>query len=186
MSHGFIAEEFIEPIKKVVNDKVVLDIGAGDLDLARLVVRFGASKVIAIDKELFHERNRSKRIEIARMYFSDYWSGLDIRKPVPWVVGLLSWPVNWTTDGLLPLVSSSKQLIVLSKNSDGSACGTPALWRHLSRRVLLECIPNRKNWLTIYGNEIGPHRIPTGEEMAGCDLDVQYTYEQTATKKGKR
>ena len=178
MSWGVIHKDFEEPIRKTVKGKVVLDIGAGDLDLASQLLKLGAKRIVAVDKEI--GKTRSKRIVRYGEYLDNFLKRVYGEEGLRWDVAFLSWPSNWHMPGLRELLFFSKKIVVLSKNSDATACGTSGLWRYLQTRELEWAIPNVRNWLHIYSHDEDLGRAPTGEERAGILLDVDrsFSYEE--------
>lgn len=179
MSFGKIVDQFVEPIRSTIKGKRVLDLGCHDLTLTRELVKLGAKKVIGIDEKPL-SRNNSKKINIYRMSFVDYLDDvLHSRNPRQWDVLFLSWPPNWHTPGLQSLVELSSKLIVISKNTDGSACGTLTLWGQLRSFKVEWSIPHPANWMHIYSNK-KVTRPATGEEKAAVDQHRIYSFWEVA------
>ncbi len=160
---------------KYTKGRVVHDLGAGALGLARILIDHGACKVIAIDKEPISLAKDDPCIEIEWMLFSDYKEPID--------TAVVSWPINHYDQGLLTLVERSRRVIYIGKNTDGSMCGWPGLfWSFLSRK-LLAYIPDRKNALIVYGDRLKDRsfaglRRPVGEELAGLTTyEKMFSYE---------
>lgn len=107
-----------------------------------------------------------------------YWQGFfhdlkDTRK-----VCLASWIVNWSV-GVEVIFDQVDIVLSVSKNTDGTVCGYPAMWEYLSRREVLAYAPHVANTLTVYGpSQVS--RDHTGEERAALDLSRVYTYEEVS------
>lgn len=159
MSFGTLTKEQAKYVQHFVAGRVVTDLGAGDCELARLLKKLGASKVIAVDKNgpIMKE---SKGVSCVRSYFSDY------REPID--VAFLSWPINWHVEGLIPALARASTVIYLGKTTDGMMCGWLTMWRHLSARTVLAEYPNPNNTLIVYGAPCGPRALLPDEE-AGLD-----------------
>jgi len=154
-----------------VKDRVVFDLGAGDLELSKVLLTLGASKIVAIDR---HEMPDPDSPHIRRVtgYFDDVVipAGLDLV--------FMSWPVNWQT-GLVSWALAAKTIIYLGSCTGGSMCGTPQLWDLLSRREILTHVPSRSGTLTVYGPKyVKRNRLL--EEQAGIDDQTLYRYEDTS------
>jgi hypothetical protein len=164
MGFGWMVPEFGPVIRRAVVGKVVLDAGAGDLKWARRLVELGARKLIALDKEGPPRRIRS-RIVYHQTYFDEFLDG----PHDSWDVLFCAWPDNREMPGLLRLLRESSVVLVIAKNTDGTACGTPTFWKLLSHRRLLAAVEHPRNWLHVYGAECGSadKRVPTVEEHAG-------------------
>jgi hypothetical protein len=141
-----------------VGGEVVHDLGAGACTFSDLIANLGALKVYAIDKGVW-ARPESPKVEVIETYFATYTG------PDPEVV-FLSWPDNHPLPGLIQLLSKSKKVIYLGKNTDGTMCGWPGLFRHLLTRRILAHAPAEKNSLTVYGAVGDPRTPDTGEEVA--------------------
>jgi len=145
-----------EALRAIVTGNVVHDLGAGDLSLAEQLLDFGATQVIAIEKEP-PPRKHSDNITYFKGYFKDYYSPIDI--------ALLSWPPNYCI-GLPRLVKRARIAIYLGKNTDGTACGSPELFGHLLNREISVYLPDRHNTLICYEGPVTTRRKPRGEEVA--------------------
>lgn len=162
---GALNEEQCERLAPFVKGKVVLDLGAGDLSLSRVLVQMGA-KVVAVDKE--DPGVVVPGVRFVRSYFHD------LRERAP--VAFVSWPVNWHSD-IVPILVASTTVIYLGKNTDGTACGDPNLWEHLRAREVLAYVPDRRNTMAIYGPNF-VERDPTGEELASASVLKSMSYEE--------
>lgn len=172
MTFGFIAKEFESPLKEIVKGKTVLDLGAGDLVVANQLLRLGAKHIVAVDRDGFNGRHYA-RMEFHHMYFDQFMA---MKKRPKWDVLFMSWPCNWDLPGVQQLLDVSKKIVIISKCTDGSMCGTPKLWRYLSELEVMWCIPHPKNVLTIYNNKEEKRKL-TGEEEAGIyQDDKEYSF----------
>lgn len=149
-------------LKKLVAGKVVYDLGAGDLVLAHKLLELGAAKVIAIEKERFFIDNVAPDIEVRKQYFQHIDEDIDI--------AFVSWPANYD-NGLLPVLRRTKTILYLGKNTDGSMCGTPALFKYLLTRKIEGYVPSRPNTLICYSEQLAT-RLPVQEEDAAIGMDT--------------
>jgi hypothetical protein len=127
--------------------------------LSRYLLLLGAKQVIAVDKQPLRYYGQDARLTV----IEDYFEGI----PLGSVNTLfLSWPVNYDNKSLILHVMSAKRVIYLGKNTEGTMCGTPALFRVLLQRRLLAYAPDRANSLIVTGGLRRKPRAPTGEEKA--------------------
>jgi len=179
MSYGHLNSEQLKVLTQYTKGKVVHDLGAGELELARVMRKHGARKVVAIDKE-YIPSSTDPHIEIVRVLFRDY---ADVVGPID--VALLSWPQNNPNSGLLLLIERAHTVIYLGKNTDGSMCGWPGLYWSFMARELLAYVPDRKNVLAVYGKQLDHLRQPTGEELAGVGVyERLYSYDEAEAAAG--
>lgn len=169
MPYGRLNHAQRTALAKYVRGKFVHDLGAGDLGLSHQLVELGAPKVYAIDKADKSSHFRSGRIHYKQAYFRDVTSRMD--------TAFVSWPANYNTE-LVPILGLATTIIYLGSNCDGSACGTPELFRLLVRRELLAYEPDPENSLVIVGKPLDVMRTPTGEELAGLNLMTCYSFKQ--------
>jgi hypothetical protein len=167
MPYGTLTSEQEKLVERFVRGQVVYDLGAGDLYLTCELLRLGAVRVIAIDKEDFRRYGIPDEVVYRKMLFRDV-------KETSIDTAFVSWPSNYD-NGLLPLLRRSKTIIYLGKNTDGTACGIPSMFRYLLKRKA-ECIPDRKNTLICYTDVLEASRIPLKEEEAAivASLDAPY------------
>jgi hypothetical protein len=197
-------------VRRFVKDKTVFDLGAGDFSLSRCLVDLGAQKVFAIERATraggmleygspyekvtvlgsslrslarigrFHRRAKTGK------------SGLVSSDPVE--TAFVSWP---SVEGgkmcrrpdysLLDPVRKAKTVIYLGNNMDGTVCGSPKLYKHLSRRQVLAHAPERRNTLIVYGRLLrGQERALLPEERAGIDQSRVYRYDEEYRSVGDR
>ena len=143
MSYGQLNKTQLGVLAPLVIGKIIHDLGAGDLGLALELLRLGAAKIIAIDKEYNRKifNGVPPEIELRHQFFQDMHDEIDI--------AFVSWPSNYE-NGLLEVLMQTKTIIYLGKNTDGSMCGTPALFEYLSTRKVEEHVPSRANTLICY------------------------------------
>lgn len=168
MPNGFLNSLQRAHVSKVVSNRVVTDLGAGDLFLSKQLLALGANSVIAVDKERYTKKIPSK-ITYKQALFSKIIDPIDI--------AFISWPSNYENH-LTPLASHANTIIYLGKNTDGSACGTPSLFQHFLLRSVLIYIPDRANTLIIYGSPLNSPRLPLGEEAAAIFQQDILSYEK--------
>lgn len=150
-----------------VKGRVVHDLGAGDLELARLMLTLGAKRVHAIDRiEVARSSLLQKGLSYKRAYFHDL-------PKTPMDVLFTSWPINHDS-GIVPHVERAGKVIYLGCNTGGSMCGMPDLFAAMIRRELLAYVPDRHNSLVIVGKHLEGPRAPTGEELAGLNIQSEY------------
>ena len=170
MSYGTLNTAHRKALRKALRGKIVHDLGAGDLELSRELLTLGASRVYAIDK-MEHRGRLGRGLHYKRSYFHD------LRGPLDTI--FLSWPINHDV-GLAPLLRAAKTIVYLGKNTDGMMCGTPDIFATMICRELLDYVPDRKNCLVIVGRPLGTPREPTGEELAGLTMPVNFYYYEDA------
>lgn len=170
MGYWSLTKPQASTLRSFVRGKTVFDLGAGDLSLAILVKKWGAARVVGVDRKRMPSIPGIERIE-------GDWAYSDV-KEVP-EVALLSWPINSPNPRLLKLVKKSRSVVYLGKNTDGTCCGWPGLFEHLLERKVLSYKPDRANTLIIYG-AAGRHPRETklGEEIGGLMMDKEmFSYE---------
>jgi hypothetical protein len=166
--YGYVTDSQREAIARHVKGREVTDLGCQHLMHSKLLLTLGAKHVIAVDKEEIPPCD-DRRITRVQSLFRDY------REPVSTL--FLSWPINHFDAGMLRCVMDAERVILISKNTDGIACGFPGLYRHLLFRKLLAYVPDPKNCLTIVGEETSKKREPTGEERAALgSIDKMWSY----------
>lgn len=159
LGYGKLIAGHVKALRPHVAGRVVHDLGAGDMEKARLLLHLGAEKVHAVEKDSY-PFSLPLRIDRHEMYFKDY-------RPAEIDVAFLSWPSNHLLEGLLPLLVKAKTIIYLGKNTDGTSCGFPALFVYLTTRRLLVHKPHPRNTLIIVGERLRKPRAPEHEELAG-------------------
>lgn len=160
MSWGRLSKTQREAVRSLVAGNVVHDFGAGDCELALVLVGLGAEKVVAIDKENWPPVS-DKRVERVHARFSEFKPHVD--------VAFLSWPANHPDLDLRLAMQAAAVVVYLGRNTDNSACGWPSLFKDLATRELLAHVPEPPNTLTCYG----PRTVVrpwTGEERASIRM----------------
>jgi hypothetical protein len=137
-------------LRPYLRGRVVHDLGAGNLALANVLLDHGAKRVIAIDEKQPRPPNDNARIEFVRTKFENYKANIRTAF-VSWPTNTVYWPDHNTQPALVHLISCASRIIYLGKNTSGVLCGTPALYRFLSKREVLEHWPEDANTLVVYG-----------------------------------
>lgn len=153
---GSLLPEYTDILSKVVRDRVVTDLGAGNLVLSRRLLRLGASEVVAVDHKPLPPPC-SLRIQAVQAAFTHFHQPVD--------VAFLSWPATQGAEGLEDIVRRSRTVIYLGSNVGGNFCGTLRLFQALARKRVLHYVPHIKNTLIVLGEDVG-ERDGTGEELA--------------------
>ena len=172
---GRLSEEMENEIERVVKNRIVFDLGAGDLGFSKRLVEMGAAHVVAIDKALPKGKTRSKRITLCPVYFDQYRAS-GLRMPSREDVAFVSWPSNRPMPGFLDFTAMAGTVIYLGKNTDGNCCAWPEFFFQCNLRKVLAHVPDRRNDLIIYGDALkeGDKRKMLLEEWAGIDHSKQY------------
>lgn len=155
-------------IQRHVEGKVVHDLGAGNLTLSVTLLKLGAVRVIAVDKEPPRTRSMPNGLTYVQSLFRNYKEVSD--------VAVASWPIN-NPSGLHRLVEHSRVVIYLGKNTDATVCGYEEFWDHLIRREVLEYLPSRAQSLVIYGPR-RVERVKLPEELAATDIERIWGYDE--------
>lgn len=170
MGFGSLSSAQQETLKPYLKDFLVHDLGAGNLQLSEELVRLGAKRVVALDKEPYRGTPPTGVYPLTG-YFQDY-HGL-IR------TAFVSWPRNTFDFGLVRLIERTHFVLYLGKNTDGTACGFPQFWDVLRKREVLAHMPDRANTLIVYGlKKIDRPILP--EEYAALYQDHVYSYDELA------
>jgi len=149
-------------LAEVVGGQVVYDFGSGVGELAAWMARRKAKSVTAIDCKTA-PKFRSKRVVGIRKEIKD------VGLPDSIDVGVVAWPSNRPTKGLVEALHRCKTVVYLGCNDWSTACGSPDLFPYLMTRELLAYLPDRQNDLIIVGKPLpdGQVREPTPEEERG-------------------
>jgi len=158
VSYGRLSDEQAKVLAKHIKGKVVHDLGAGLCELSVRLARLGAEKVIAVDKEPMPTVDDQRVVRRHGFYGSVAADDID--------VGFVSWPENRESIVLLRILEHATSVVLLSKNTDGSACGWSDLYKSFLLRKVLAYVPERPNALSIYGERLKSPRKPLGEEYA--------------------
>lgn len=147
----------------------VLYPGSGWGHKAEVLIGLGADHVTCIEKEqTCFSKNpiyRHKKVEAVR----DYVEELEIEAFEGKDVLLLSWvqPYRFpATAEIFERFDKIPKIVYLGKNTDGTQCGSPALYSYLLTREVLHYVPARENTMIIYG-AAKVLREPYPEEVAG-------------------
>jgi hypothetical protein len=167
--YGRLSKKQLEALQPHVSGRHVHDLGAGNLELSKALLSLGAQKVTAIDKIVMTPTD--PRIEVRKAYFHD----LDDLAPD---VAFISWPVNHDQPELFRVLRAATKVIYLGKNSDGTSCGHPTLFRDLLKRELLTYVPERDNTLIVGGRTLEVPREPTGEERANFSRETILQFDE--------
>lgn len=165
--YGHLSDTQLKQLVPFVKDQSILDLGAGELGHAELLLELGARDILAIDRFKMPKPS-SSRITTKVTQFHDWTES----RPVVFA----SWIVNWTCN-LEHLLLPAQRIVVLSKNTDGSSCGYREMWELLQQKELLLYVPEHANTLTVYGNEL-VDRPPTGEEFAALHPEKMWSFEE--------
>jgi hypothetical protein len=177
-------------VARTVAGFCVYDLGAGNLDMTRLMLTLRASSVVAIDKEEmppFHHPD----VKCIRRRFDEFE-----RFPADGDAALVSWPVNHPNPGLVRMLDAAPIIIYIGKNTDGSACGDRKLFEAFLGRRLIAYVPDRANVVAIYGEKLATDihgevlnpRSKVGEEYAALQSEMlsYYQAEYATTKSTER
>lgn len=169
-SYGRLAsEEQTSVFAQEVRGRVVHDLGAGNLSLARYAIELGAAHVHAVDQRADWTRSRvPDRVEAHCTSFRK-WHQKCRRDRVDIDLALVSWPSVTMSDSLIDLLRDSRRVLYLGKNTDGTSCGTPELWGYLRHREVLAHVPHPANTLLLYGATCPLRDLVYGEERGGLE-----------------
>jgi hypothetical protein len=174
MSYGQLTTEMLDAIRPYVEGKRVIDLGAGDGRKARFLVRYGASHVTCVDKNLMPYQFAGQNIQWhERTYFYDLVCNPNCPE---YDVAFVSWPVNYRQPGLVELCERAKVVIYLGCNYNGSACAFREFYQHLVGRELLDEHMTSRNALIIVGDKLEQPRTPTFEEDCGLSWGAMRTW----------
>lgn len=168
MSFGHLSPRQKRALELFVARRVVHDLGAGELVLARALLRLKAARVVAVDTYKKNDAIVDTNLTYVCSYFSDF------KKPVR--TAFVSWPWASPGIGLVELVKDAPTVIYLGSNMDGMACGGSDLWKHLVTRYVLAHEPDRKNTLIVYGKTSPVERAWLPEEMAAFDFKKVHSF----------
>lgn len=165
-----------DTLVRYIRGQTVYDLGCGDGDLAIFCAKNGASKVVAIDKDVTELKLREEarllpKLEVRRGNF------FDLKDPMP--IALFSWPCNrphYNYD-YVRLLNLANKMIIIAKNTDTTCCGNPEMWQWLTSRKLLKYVPDKKNTLFVYKND-PVRRKAVYEETAGIDMSKVYAFKE--------
>ena len=135
-----LSHDQIRQLEPFVKDQSILDLGTAELTGSELLLELPARDVLAVDRNKMPKPSSSAittRVEL--------FHNLEATRPAV----LASWIVNWPVN--IEHHLEAAELISISKNTDGSSCGYPAMWDILVQREILLHVPERRNTLTVYG-----------------------------------
>lgn len=169
MSFGHLTHEMRRVIRRYVEGRTVVDLGAGDLELARELLDWNPKRLLAVDSRGFQNiyflgkpaTERPKGLELRTCRFADFTDDVD--------VAFVSWPDSLEGNGLVDIARRAKLVIYLGKNTNGVCCGAPSLFEHLLKREVLAHVPHEANELVVYGNFREADREALVEELGGVD-----------------
>lgn len=161
-SWGRPSPEQLEVIRKYVKGRRIRDYGCGRLFLARRLLELGARHVEGVDTEVLStiEPKYANRFKYLQHHFRAC--------PLSERTAFVSWP-SGCCPGLALQVRYAKMVIYLGKCTDGVWCGDSQFWDEVSRRPVLEYMPNIRNTLIVYGDGI-EERTLVPEEYAGLAI----------------
>jgi hypothetical protein len=151
-----------EIVKTFVNKKCVLDLGCGDLSLARyLKSKCRASLVHGIDRKI---PDNLKGAIFSRISFEEYSENMET-----YDVSVLSWPWldPYDTKFIIKIIMNAPILIYLGLNDGFTYCGSSELFCHLTQYKVLNYIEDRFNNLIVYDLTTKVERLPLKEEELG-------------------
>lgn len=156
-------------LRGIVAGKVVADLGCGDGSLSATMAGMGASVVHAVDKSPVDIRHRG--VVFHQSYF-DRWE-----MPEGVQVAVVSWPHNSGLPGIPKLLREVPDVIYIGKNTDGTSCGSRAMFSLLTRRTPLRYLPDQRNVMIHYGSVPRPDRALHHEEIAAFTQVSFYRYD---------
>jgi hypothetical protein len=170
MGYGKLTTDQEDALRPFLKDVIVHDLGAGNLLLSSELVRLGAERVIALDKEPYRASPPAK-VQPVACYFHEYNGTGTIH------TAFVSWPLNTYMDGFTKLTEKAQFLIYLGKNSDGLMCGFEKFWDLVREREVLAHVPHQTNTLIVYGPERRLRPI-LPEEIAAIYKERMWTYSE--------
>ncbi|MDO8640852.1 MAG: hypothetical protein Q7R33_04860 [Nitrosarchaeum sp.] len=174
--YGYLNRAQKNIVQKIIQDQDVYDLGSGDFGLTMILKELGAARIAAIDKipyqypQLPHDPN------------IHYICGLfsELKMPEHIDITFLSWPVNYNA-GILHWLKISSIVIYLGTNLNGTACGTPGLFKHLRTREILANEFDRRNELIVYGPNKVKREMLREERAAICTDKIVCAMEDNET-----
>ena len=163
MKYGQLSKDQKKTIKPFIRNRVVHDLGAGDGRLSAELVDLGARRVVAVDEDAPWRKlqpplprgDKIRYVETSFAYFTE-----------PVRTAFVSWPYQTSEYRLVAILREAKTVIYLGTNFDGTACGAPDFWWHVTRREVLAHEPYKKNTLIVYGAVLPDRRALLPEEDA--------------------
>lgn len=168
-AYGLLTREMRLVLSEHVKNRIVHDLGAGDMTRSCELSDLGASSVVAVDKRLPHpRRDLPGNVFFYKMSFKELLSEID--HPID--VAFVAWPFNAHLPGLLELLTRAKTVIYLGINDEGTACGWSGLFTYLSTREVLAEVNHPRNDLLIYGSALECKRRLRPEESRGLSAEI--------------
>ena len=175
MTYYHLNDEQRAYLQEVVRGKVVADLGCGDGSLAGAMVGMGAKAVHAVDKA--PARISRPGVVFHQSYF-DRW-----QLPEGVQVAVVSWPQNSGLPGIPKLLRGIPDVVYLGKNTDGTTCGSRAMFSVLLHRDPVRYVPDSRNVMIHYGNEPRPTLALHHEEIAAITHASIYRYDPGTERK---
>jgi len=167
-----LTEDQLEQVVHFCRGKLLLDLGAGFGTLAEFLLRFGATRVLCVDKENHHMKSTWGEMVWSHMNFAEF-STWPLDKTFE--VGIISWPTN-NDMAMCPLVEILRKcasVVYIGTNKGGTQCGTPYLWEYLTSRELIVDMPGNDSSLMIYSDKPRPcGQDRTEEEIEGMNMHL--------------
>ena len=145
-------------IQPFISGRSVIDLGAGNLAITRILKKLGATDILAIDKNTMPV---IPGIETKRCYFNDVTESRD--------TAFLSWPINRFCEGLNEILNRHETVIYIGSNLDGHACGSLQLFKNLTRRNPIAHLCEPDSTVLVYSSEPRVEAL-YAEEFAAIDI----------------
>lgn len=168
-AYGLLTREMRLVLSEHVKDRIVHDLGSGDLTRACELSDLGASSVVAVDRRFpYTRRDLPRNVFFYQMNFEELLSEID--HPID--VAFVAWPFNAHLPGLLELLTRAKTVIYLGINDKWTACGWSGLFTYLSTREVLAEVNHPRNDLLVYGSALEHKRRLRPEESRGLSAEI--------------
>lgn len=184
--YGRFSDAHQRVVRSYVRGRTVVDLGAGDCERTYLLSKLGAKKVHAVDpllsgKCLDPESFPADAGPIethccnAETFEKLVSSALPATAKGRIDVLYLAWPTQNGTQqrSFLSLIERSDVVILTTKNTDGTACGTAKMWAALCKREVLSYRPEKENTLIVYGEPCAYRSSVHYEELMGITMGGQ-------------
>lgn len=141
--------EHLQYIAGITTEKHLYDFGCGNLDRAALILNSNKNSFIT-GVDCRRPVNIIKGIKFLEVDLSQH-TPKDIGD-----IALIAWPINrsvfsggpnWKT-----ILAPYREVIYIGKNTGGTCCGSPELWKALEHREVLEVLPDQKETMIHYGS----------------------------------
>lgn len=160
MSYGSLSARQAQVVRRFVTGRVVHDLGAGNLQLARQLVQLGARRVIAVDCNRRPDK-LPRDIEYVEASFAQF-----AKLEAPLDVAFVSWPTQYSTRGLVALLRRARRVIYVGVNEGGTVCGSSSFFKEVSQREQLRFLPCPNNDLLVYGDRRVARELNEHEKRA--------------------